>query len=151
VNNSELMLRAVTNGLDDDATISAALDAIREESGCTLLAAVLELARVWHSCRAARDITEATAHLAEGSELKAELEQNIAAECPDVRPGTYLSFAVCEGELWPRSVDNSLFADGVWVRMAHITVGALWVKREASRIMVERERKARRPRTRRAR
>jgi len=151
VNNSELMLAAVTSGLTDDATTAAALDAIREESGCTLLQAALEVARVWNAARAARDITEATKYLTDESPIKNDLQQLAAAECFDVRVGAYLTFGVVEGHSGPVAVDTSLFADGEWVPMAHVTVGALWVKRVASRLLVEYERKANRPRRRRSR
>lgn len=146
--NTELMLVAITSGLEDDGTTAAALDAIREESGCTLLGAVLEVARVWHAARKKRDLAEATSYLAKDSTIKADLEQEIAAECPNVSVGAYITIITEEGDHWPRAVDTSLFADGAWVRSFHISVGALWVKRVANRLMLERERAARRPRRR---
>lgn len=149
--NSELMLNAITNGLEDDGTTAAALDAIREESDCSLLAAVLEVARVYRAARDSRDIKEAMGYLAKGSPLRVELERSITFECSAIVDGAYLTIALENGDQWPRAVDTSLFADGEWVRCFHVTVGALWVKREASRLMVEREREANRPRRRRSR
>lgn len=136
----ELLLQAITNGLEDDGTTSAALDAIREESGCTLLAAVLEVARVHSASKAARTLTEATSFLAEGSPIRDELRASIQAECADVPTRAFFVVVVENGDQWPRSVRNSQFSDGEWVYGWQISVGAEWVKREANSIMIQRER-----------
>ena len=150
MSNSELMLAAVTNGLTDDATASAALDAIREESGCTLLAAVLELARVYNSAADARDMQEATALLNKDGSIRHELNQSILSECPEIRPTDTALILVVDGDRWPIASKRAA-ADYVTGITGHIvSVGARWVKREASRLMLERERRANRARRRRS-
>lgn len=149
--NSNLMLAALTAGLADDGTTSAALDAIREESGCTLLAAVLEVARVWNSARANAELREAAGLLADKGPFGEALKQAIAAECPNISPGAYLTIVPEAGDMWPRAIDTSLFADGDWVRAFHVSVGARWIKREASRLQVEQDRDVKPTRKRRSR
>ena len=151
MSNSELMLAAISNGLEDDGTTAAALDAIREESTCSLLSAVLEVARVWKAARDSRDIVEARRHIAPDSPVRAALNRSILAECADVPSGASVTLIIVEGDRWPISSHGEVsISNGATVGYL-VSVGALWVKREASRLMLERERAARRPRSRRAR
>lgn len=148
--NSELMHAAMHGGLDDDATTAAALDAIREESGCSLLAAVMEVARVWNAIRDARDHTEATMHLSEKSPIRHALNQSILAECHNVPPGALSTVVVIEGDQFPRAELYDAGTPMYELQTATVTVGALWVKREASRLQVEHQRDTDRRRRRRS-
>lgn len=140
VNSQELLLNAITNGLEDDGTTSAALDAIREESGCSLLAAVLEVARVHRAARSARDITEATGYLADGSAIKDHLTKLVEDNCLNLPDDALVTVTVVEGDAPPIGQFN-VGDNGIYpYPLASITVGALWVKRAANRIMVEQER-----------
>lgn len=136
---SQLILATITSGVQDDATTAAALDAIREESGGTLLSAVLEVARAWHAGRNARDLAEANTYLAADSTLREALVQATALECHNVTEGAHITLVVEEGDRRPEAIDTSLFADGVWMGMYHVRVGALWIKRVANRLMIEQE------------
>lgn len=151
MNNRQLMLAAISNGLEDDATTGAALDAIREESGCSLLAAVVEVARVWKAARDDRDISEARTSLSPSSAIRELLTESILAECHGLPPGATAYIVVVGGPVGPgmdsRPSVTDDTADGAFI----VSVGALWVKREASRILLERDRAARRPRSRRSR
>lgn len=151
MNCHQLILNCISGGMHNDATVSAALDAIREESGCTLLAAVLEVARVYRAAKDAREITEATAHLADTSPICRLLKESIESNCLNLPEGAYCTVSVVAGDQFPTAVDNSIDSGVYTVVLAAITVGAYWVKREASRIMLEIERDGRRPRTRRSR
>lgn len=145
---SELMLQAVTDGLGDDATTAAALDAIREESGCSLLAAVLEVARVHAAAHDARTITEASTYLDNSSPVRSELRASIYAECINLPSSAYTTIVVTAGSRSPVATVNYEESYPDFIQMAAITVGALWVKRETSRLLVLRERGKRKGRTR---
>lgn len=149
--NSELMLRAITDGLTDDGTTAAALDAIREESGCTLLVAVLEVARVHQSVRAAREMVEATRHLAENSPISSELRGCIIDSALNPVDGALVTVVVIDGDQWPTTADNSLDSGSCTILLASITVGALWVLRAAETIQQLRKRRAEARRRRRSR
>lgn len=146
MSNTELMLAAISNGLDDDGTTSAALDAIREESGCNLLAAVLEVARVHNAARANIDIAEATKHLAVGSPVRADLTRSILGECPNVPSGATALILIVAGDRWPTaSREAASYARRPTVSYV-VSVGALFVKREASRLMLEYQRRGQKSR-----
>lgn len=148
--NTELLSAALTNGLDDDGTTAAALDAIREESGCSLLAAVLEVARVWRAARDARDLTEASVHLAADSPIHHALTQAILMECHELPPGILATIVAVDGSDRPRATWSEVDLEAGTPALAAVTVGAQWVKREASRLMLEAQRDAFRPRRRRS-
>ena len=142
MNSQQLMLNAINGGLEDDATTSAALDAIREESNCSLLAAVLEVARVWKAARDAREHTDAVKLLAEDSPYRDELQRSILAECLNVPEGTSATIVTVEGDQWPHAVLTPDWTAHGHPPVATVTVGAVWVKREATSIQIERERVA---------
>jgi len=145
------MKAALAAGQHDDATVAAALDVLREEDGCSLLEAVLEVARIHRAVIDAKDMVEARKHLATGSPIKRELHQSILAQCLIVPAGGTTMLLIVDGDSPPQAAnrddDGSTFALGSYL----VSVGASWVKREASRLQLEQERSARRPRSRRSR
>lgn len=147
---SELMLSAIANGQHDDTTVSAALDALRERDGWTLLGAVCEVARVWQAFADSRDITEAVQLLGLASPVRAALRRAVVDECVDLPSGVETMVVVVEGDRCPSSSrdrgTNHTESPDTYI----VSVGALWVKRVASRLQLEREREARRPRRRRS-
>lgn len=147
--NSELTLAALTNGLEDDGTTAAALDAIREESGCSLLAAVLEVARVHRATHDTRDIKAATSHLDADSPIRTALHRAILDECIDIRPGDGAMVLVVAGDARPAASreDVSGTRPGTFI----VSVGARWALREASRLLIELHRKQARVRRRKPR
>jgi len=150
VSNSEIILDQLTNGNHDDNTAAAALDALREDCGLSLLAAVIEVAKAYHTGRTARDIAEANGYLSLDSPVRNALKEAIEFNCLNLPEGAYATTTVVDGDQPPSAVDNSIDSGTHVVALASVTVGALWVKREANRIMLERERAARRPRRRRS-
>lgn len=150
MNNSELILARITRDDHADHTICAALDALREEGGFSMLDAVLAVGAAYHAGRNARDIAEASAYLAEDSAIKNHLTEVIRNNALNLPDGAYTTISVIEGNAPPLAHDNSLDAITHTVALAAITVGALWVKRVASQIMVEQERAAGKPKRRRS-
>lgn len=150
MNNSQSLLAAIDRGQLDDATVSAALDAIREDRACSVLEAVLTVATAWRTTQDAHELFEATGYMSANSPLREELAQLAAAECVDVDAGTAVSVIVVEGD--QRPVTNAIGSDGYEGNILNVSiiVGARWVKREACRLMIERERAKHQPRTRRA-
>lgn len=147
--NSQHILARLQKGHTDDGCVSAALDAIREERGCTYLDAVLEVAAVWNAVVVRGELSDAALYLSDRGPVGEALKQAIAAECMNVPAGAMLTIVPEAGDQWPRAIDTSLFADGEWLRAFHINVGARWVKRVASRIQVEQQQqnqKRRKPR-----
>lgn len=147
---SELMLSALSKGLEDDGTTAAALDAIREESGCSLLAAVLEVARVHRANRDSLDVTEATKHLDVRSAIRRELTEAILGNALNVPDGAFTTITIVPGEKPPVATDNSIDNGMYTTVLASVSVGALWVKRIANSLMIERRRRARQARSRRS-
>lgn len=129
--NSELMHAAFVAGVTDDAHTSGWLDAIRDESGCTLMAAVLEVARVWNALAESRELAQATALMAKGSEWKDTLLSAAMAEC-DIPTGAAVTVFTVAGNQWPRYTDHSIFTDGDWAVGGTLTVGARWLLNEQS-------------------
>lgn len=149
--NSELMLAAITNGDTSDAATVAALDALREDSGCCLFAAVLEVARTWNTAADARDMKEATGYLNTAGPIQHELNQSVLRECPDIPPASSALILVVDGDRWPIASKRAALDLNNGRDSYIVSVGARWVKREASRLMLEHQRAANRPRRRRSR
>lgn len=147
---SQLMLASIANGLEDDATAAAALDAIREESGCSLLEAVLEVARVHNATRDARDIAEAIKYLTEESAIRDDLKVYVHANAYNAPPDAFTTITVVAGDKPPCTVTARRESAWQGSLLATVTVGALWVKREASRLMLQEQRRANRPSRRRS-
>lgn len=147
---SKLMKAALAAGRHDDATIAAALDVLREEDGCTLLSAVLEVARIHQAMHDSRDIAAAHEQLAPASPIRAALRRAIVDECLDLQPGIEAMVVVVPGDRCPTASRSTpqLLVDAA--NMPIVSVGAIWVKRVASRLQLIREREARRPRRRRS-
>lgn len=132
-----MLNNAIIAGATDDGTISAALDAFREDTGCTLLAAVLEVAAVWRCACEAAELREAVGYLAHGSALREALVQSAAAECPEIPAGTPVTVVAIEGGQPPVGRVTLDWTSPGHPLSATVTVGALWIKREASLLMVE--------------
>lgn len=147
---SEMMLAAIANGDDADTTVSAALDALREQNEVSLLVAVLEVARVWKAARDSRDMAEATKHLAVGSPVRTDLTRSILSECPNVPAGADALILVVDGDRWPNASREPARVSRRPGQTYSVAVGALWVKREASRLIQEREQRRNRFRGRRS-
>lgn len=150
MSNKQLMLAAINDGLTDDATASAALDAIVEESGCPLLHAILEVARVWHAGVDAREIAQAVKLLDKTSDIRHALVAALAAECSSVPDGARIDVNVVAGSQWPEGHDTSLmFPDGSYLA-GTITVGARWILHRAPIIRTNIANRRRRQKRRRA-
>jgi hypothetical protein len=145
VNDARNLLSQIQARRVPDDLVARCLDALREIEGMSYIDAVLEVARAHKASEDAGDLVEANKHLQKGSPIREALEQSIIAECPDVRCDAFVSIIVTEGDGWPVARDVSVEQDGHWLYPYLLSVGALWVKREASRLLIERERSMNRP------
>lgn len=136
---SKLMKAALAAGQEDDATIAAALDVLREEDGCSLLEAVLEVSRIHQKMSDAKDMAEARSYLAPTSAIRDALNLSILENCVGLRPDASPLLLIVDGSSAPQAArrhdDGSLLTYSTVL----VSVGASWVKREASRIIQERE------------
>lgn len=127
MNNSVMLLAAIHDGATDDATISAAIDALREDSNLSVLTAVLEVARVHKAHTDARQMATAAEMIRQGSVLRKHLRRVIIAECPCADEDGSATITIEPGERWPLL---TAFHDHLSTRSfnrQHISVGAVWV------------------------
>jgi len=124
--NSDMLLAAVSSGDATDNTISAALDALREDASCDLLGAVLAVARTWRAGVDARDLARATAAIAEGSPFRTAVLSKIAEYARPDFP-TSLTAIVVEGATPPLFHETSEIENGGWFGPMTCTVGCRWV------------------------
>jgi len=127
VKNSTLMLAAVHDGENDDGAISAALDALRTDNGLTLLAAVLEVARVHKAHTDAKEMATAAEMVRSGSALRKPLHRLIVAECPGAEEDGNCTVMLVEGDRWPYLVGCRHDLPLTSYRRQHIAVGAGWI------------------------
>lgn len=125
--NSTLMLAAIHDGEADDPTVSAALDALREEDGHSLIAAVLEVARVHTAHENAKQMARAAMMLRSGSPIRSALRSLIVVECPGADEDAGCTITLVEGTRWPHLAGERLDLPAPSSNRQQITVGAAWV------------------------
>lgn len=149
--NSDSLLAAITSGDVTEDTISAALDSLREDRDCTLLAAVLEVANAYTAAKSAEEISEAQTSLLEGGPVWRALRLSIMRACLNLSADTFSWIMVTAGGDQPLanfSIDNGTTPVG---QIACVLVGARWVLRERDRLMKKRDQRLERDRRRRSR
>lgn len=148
MSSSEKFIELITNSVDDDATISAALDALREDRGFDLLDAVMAVAAARRAGVDAREVAAALKLIEKGSPIRSAMLAALKAECSEIEDEAKVTVEVVPGDQWPEGYDTSLlFIDGGYIA-GNITVGAQWILSRAPTI--RHNLAARRPRRRRS-
>lgn len=126
--NSDMMLAAVSSGDGSDGTVSAALDALREDASCDYLGAVLAVARAWRAGEDARTLKTATEALAVGGPYRETLLDFIR---PYMFPhtATTLDVYVVDGDFPPWYPDPTYGQDDIFTGPMQCSVGARWILR----------------------
>lgn len=137
-----LILNALADGATDDATVAAALDCYREQTGCTLIDAVIEVARVHFAGTGGREIAAAQAHLDQASPIWRPLRRAVTRACANLPDGTFSWIMVTDGDDAPRASLSLDGGTGPPYEIACVLVGARWVLREADIITARRKRRA---------
>lgn len=130
----ETILAALAEGTQDDATVAAALDCYQEQCNCTLLAAVIEVARVVTAHRDAKEMATAQAHLDRASPICRALRLRVMRQCLNIADGMYTWILVTAGEERPLATVSLDSGSHHQAEAGCILVGARWVIREAERI-----------------
>jgi hypothetical protein len=126
VTNSDSILRHITVDGATDATVSAALDALREDRECGLLQAVCLVAAHWRAAFDAREIAEASRLIERGAPHRWMIQNavRVLSGIPLADPHTLVVVSGTDG---PRAHladgDTGVIEWGRWL----ITVGARWL------------------------
>lgn len=149
--NSDQILTLISSSVHDDTTIAAALDALREDTGCDLLGAVLNVAHTWNAGCLARQIAAAAKALRSGSPIRSALMAVIVAECPLADEDGSALVTIVTGDVWPHLLGGPIPSARHGRINQHIGVGALWVNGRAAVIRSNLRKAARAARRRRSR
>jgi len=142
VNNSDNLLAHISRGRHDDAIVSAALDALREDGTDLLLSAVLAVAKSWNDGLDARETASAAKMLRPGPPLRPTLMSVIATECPGADEDRSAVVSVVSGNVRPYLLAGPITPAPRGRPNQHIAVGALWIIERGDQVR-RRQKKAR--------
>lgn len=124
--NADLMCRALERGDTSDATVGAALDALREDEGLSYLDAVRKVGRSVEAGLIAREIAAACALIEEGSEWRERLMRHCRASAGVPVSDTHFVY-VAAGNFAPRAYRETREVAGLLIGAWSITVGAKYL------------------------
>lgn len=125
--NIELMISAISSGRADDATVSAALDALMGDGGYSMIEAVVSVARARIHYEEARDIATAAKLLRPGAPFRPLLLNVIVIECPHADEDADAAITVLSGDVWPYLAAGNRWPVAGGHTLQQIGVGARWV------------------------
>lgn len=123
MNPSHHTLAAVRSGQDDDATVSATLDALREECNLTLMESVLAVFDAWDRSHAAAELVAVTRLYTRDKQFKGEVTVLLVTQYPSLE-GEPFTLVMVAGVARPRYHTPRHGQAGY---IPTVTVGASWV------------------------